>query len=78
MSVRNSIMKNVCLYVQISIYFRAYLKQKGRWRPKAQYAESILNKIAKPFNKTIAGWKSMLQGLQIWFSWNPGLKGIES
>ena len=45
---------------------------------KAQCAERILDKIANPFNKTYAGWMSMIQGFQINFARNPQLKGIES
>ena len=44
----------------------------------AQYADWILNKIAKSLNKSSAGWKSKLHVLQINFAWNPRLKGIES
>ena len=44
----------------------------------AQYAENILNKIANPFNKTYTGRKSITQGFQIYFAWNPRLKDIES
>ena len=43
-----------------------------------EYAKKILDKIANPFNKTYTGWKSMIQGFQIYFAWNPKLKGIES
>ena len=32
----------------------------------AQYAEDILNKIAKTFNKTFAGWESMHQRRFYW------------
>ena len=44
----------------------------------SQYAERILNKIEKPFNKTFAGLKCMLQGFRIYFIRNPKLKRIES
>ena len=45
---------------------------------KSQYAESVLNEIAKYINKTLPGWKSMLQEFQIHFAWTTKLKGIES
>ena len=44
----------------------------------SQYAERILNKIAKPFNETFTGLKCMLQGFRICFNQNPRLRGIES
>ena len=43
-----------------------------------QYAERILNKIAKAINETFAGLKLMLQGFRIYFFQNPSIKGIES
>ena len=44
----------------------------------AQCVERILNKIAKPVNKTYAGLKSTLQRFRIYFFRNPRLKGVES
>ena len=44
----------------------------------SQCAEKISNKIANPFNKNYTGWKSVIQGFQIYFAGNPRLKGIES
>ena len=43
-----------------------------------QWAEMILNKIEKTFNKTYTGLKSFLQRFQICFSQNPSCKGMES
>ena len=43
-----------------------------------QYAERILNKIAKAINETFAGLKLMLQGFRIYFFRNPSIKGMES
>ena len=43
-----------------------------------QCVERILNKIAKPVNKTYAGLKSTLQRFRIYFFRNPRLKGVES
>ena len=43
-----------------------------------QYAERILNKIAKAINETFAGLKFMLQRFRIYFFRNPSIKGIES
>ena len=33
-----------------------------------QCAEGLLGKITKPIDKTLSGWKSMLQGFQIYFA----------
>ena len=44
----------------------------------ALYAEQILNKIAKTFDGTYAGLKSMLQRFRIYFFRNPAMKGMES
>ena len=34
-------------------------------------------KVSKIINGTYAGWTSMIQGFQIYFAWNPRLKGVE-
>ena len=47
-------------------------------KSKAQLAERILNRIAKPFNKTLTGSKGILQVFGIYFVRNPSLEGIES
>ena len=44
----------------------------------AQYAERILNKVAKLLNETFIGLKCMSQVFKICFDQNPRLKGIES
>ena len=36
-----------------------------------------LNRISKIINETYAGWMGMIQGFQIYFPWNPRLKGVE-
>ena len=43
----------------------------------AQHAEWDLIEIEKTFNGTFTGWKSMHQGLRIYFVWNPRLEAIE-
>ena len=45
--------------------------------PSHSALRQTLNKIAKPFNGTYAGWTGMIQGFQIYFTWNPRLKGVE-
>ena len=44
----------------------------------AQHAEWILNKIENTFNGTFMWWKSMHQGLRIYFVLNPRLMAIET
>ena len=41
-------------------------------------AERILQKYAKYMNKTYVELKSKHQRFEIYFEWNPRLKGIES
>ena len=62
------------------------LDYEVKWHPSSywffainalQHAEWDLNKIEKTFNGTFAGWKSMHQGLRIYFVWNSRLKAIE-
>ena len=55
------------------VHFRSHFYHFLR---KSKYAGRILNKIVKALNKTLSRWNSMLQGFQIYFAWNPGLKGI--
>ena len=43
-----------------------------------QFVQMTLNKIENTFNGTFVGWKSMHQGLRIYFFWNPRLKAIET
>ena len=42
----------------------------------SQCAKRTLNIIANPFKKNYAEWESLIQGLQIYFTWDPRLKGI--
>ena len=48
------------------------------WKVEAQYTEKILNKIENSFNNNFAWWKSMLKRFKIYFSYNRGLKKVES
>ena len=43
-----------------------------------KYVERILNKIAKTFNKTYAGLKSMLQRFGMYFAQKPRFKSVKS
>ena len=52
--------------------------KRCRIRKHSQYAEGILNKIAKPLNETFTGLMCMVWGFRICFICNPRLKGIES
>ena len=44
----------------------------------SQYAEWILNKIAKATKETFTWLKWIFQGFRIYFVWNSSFKGIES
>ena len=46
-------------------------------KTSSQHAECDLSKIEKTFNGTLAGWKSMHQGLRKYFVWNPRSNTIE-
>ena len=65
----------------MSLYFQfqffVYFIIWGEY-PSTLYAEQILNKIAKTFDGTYAGLKSMLQRFRIYFFRNPAMKGMES
>ena len=53
-----------------TLYFKGYVR--------SQYTKTILNKIAKPFNKTFSGFKLLLKRFRICLVGNSRLKGIES
>ena len=48
---------------------------KGKY---AQHAEGTLNETKINLIGTMIEWKSMHQGLRIYFGWNPRLKAIET
>ena len=46
-------------------------------KAQAQLAQEELNKTWNIKDRTYAGWTGTIQGFQIYFAWNPRLKGIE-
>ena len=61
---------NPCFLLKYKRFFLPYKrKHSALWE--------TLNKISKTINWTYAEWAGMIQGFQIYFTWNPRLKGVE-
>ena len=72
---------NSCFWTVVGMeirFKRLFLIKGSTVQNSAQYAEWIVNEIAKATNKTLTGLDCMLQRFRIYFLWNPSFKGIES
>ena len=66
------------LSIQSCLYWCIYSRYKSENpQPIHSALRETIDKISKIFNGTYAGWTSMIQGFQMYFAWNPRLKGIE-